>query len=270
MTLPQFEATVTLTPANRWDCGGIELFEATVTTMEEVAPDLVEEPAVMSFTTTVPRQVGLAGSSAIVTAALRALADRVGSSWDPVELAKTAWYVETEVLGWVAGPQDRVVQAYEGLVDMDFNQMWHAESYERLDPSALPPLFVAWNQSMGQPSTVAHAQVRQRWVDGDTEVVEVMHEFADLAASGRRSLDANAAAAEWPALLNRAFALRRSIWNITDIDEALVATGADLGAGVAFAGSGGAVVGCIADPTRMEMLATAYQGLGAGFAVITP
>ena len=62
----------------------------------------------------------MGGSSAIITAALRALCAyfnvRIPT---PIE-ANLALETETKELGVPAGLQDRVIQAYEGLVYMDF------------------------------------------------------------------------------------------------------------------------------------------------------
>ena len=62
------------------------------------------------WTSDIPRSVGLAGSSAIVVATLRALARPGDPAPDPLELAKLALLVEQD-LGIVAGLQDRAVQA---------------------------------------------------------------------------------------------------------------------------------------------------------------
>lgn len=270
MTVPQLQTTVSVTPADTWGFADTELLEATVAALHERRPELVDRPGAFTFETTIPRQVGLAGSSAIIMAALRALATRAGSSWDLVELARTTLEVETQVLRWAAGPQDRVVQAFAGLVDMDFATPWQASSYQRLDATNLPSLFVAWHRSTGAASNVAHTDVRQRWLDGEPVVCAAMTRFAELAVRGRHALDHSTARLEWPALMNEAFELRCQIWNITDVDTALVDAGRAIGAGVAFAGSGGAVVGSLADPELIPVAAQAYDDIDAGFLVLHP
>lgn len=270
MTLPAFEAQVRLAPADDWRFANIELLHATVEALASRHPEMVEQPGGFSVTTSIPRQVGLSGSSAIIIAALRTLAERCGHQWDLVELAKIALEVETEVLGWTAGPQDRVVQAYEGLLDMDFSHAWDASGYERLDATRLPPMFVAWNQTMGEPSSVAHTNVRERWEAGDENVTQTMKRFAELATEGRDALDNGSASSVWPRLMAEAFELRSGIWPITSIDRTLVETGQALGAGVAFAGSGGAVVGSVCDQQELDALARAYETIGAGFLALAP
>lgn len=270
LTLPQFAADATVTPSPDWDLADDSvLLRATIEALASRIPALVERPARLGFTTNIPRQVGLAGSSAIIIATLRALADFAGFEWDAVDLARTALEVETEVLGWAAGPQDRVVQAYEGLVDMDFAQPWDAARYRRLDPTALPQLFVAWSRDGGEASDVVHSDVRSRWEAGDAEVTSVMSQFASLARRGRAALDAGEAATTWPALMNEAFALRRRLWTIDAVSEKLVSIGCEAGAGVTFAGSGGAVVGCIPDSAAFAGLETGYTEAGFGFLQVT-
>ena len=62
----------------------------------------------------------MGGSSAIITAALRALCAYFNVEIPPAVQATLALETETRELGVPAGLQDRVIQAYEGLVYMDF------------------------------------------------------------------------------------------------------------------------------------------------------
>ena len=75
-----------------------ELVEATVRrfALELDAGALATE---VKWRTSVPRGVGLGGSSAIVIAALRALCDLHGTALDPARMAELALAVETEDLG---------------------------------------------------------------------------------------------------------------------------------------------------------------------------
>ncbi len=264
-TVAELCCTVTANAADQWDYGPPEqatLPAAAVAHLDATIPDLVARPAQIRFETTIPREVGLSGSSAIIIGVLRALADLAGQTWDPVELARTALEVETDRLGWAAGPQDRVIQAHGGLMDMDFASPWSAAGYRRLDPGLLPEVFVAWDERSATSSDAVHSDVRDRWLAGDAAVREGMARFAALAAEGRQALESGRPD-RWPDLLDEALALRRRFWVLAARDDALIAASTAVGAGVSLAGSGGAVVGVLRDPARADELETAIAQLGA-------
>ena len=72
------------------------------------------------YRSSIPRQVGLAGSSAIITATMKALLEFYQVEIPNEILPNLVLSVETEELGIKAGLQDRVIQTYEGCVFMDF------------------------------------------------------------------------------------------------------------------------------------------------------
>ena len=135
----------------------------------------------IEYDTTIPRQSGLGGSSAIIIAALRALKrfHRLPAEvLPPAELAALALSVETRELGIAAGLQDRVVQSYGGLTYMDFSGEGH---YERLDSGLLPRFGLAWMSELqlgSQESGQVHTPMRVRWEQGDPEVRRVIPEIA--------------------------------------------------------------------------------------------
>ena len=105
--------------------GGIRLVKATIKTFADycrrTGRELHERNFSVRYTSDVPRQVGMAGSSAIIVATLRCLMEfydlRV-----PLEVQPSlALAVERDELGIGAGLQDRVIQVYEGVVAMDFD-----------------------------------------------------------------------------------------------------------------------------------------------------
>ena len=208
----------------------------------------------LGFRSDIPRQVGLAGSSAIVVGALRALGAWFGVELHPAEVAERALAAEAEDLGIVAGPMDRVIQAYGGLVHMDLRAPRGAHSYRRLDPGLLPPLFVAWDPHPGEPSGVAHADVRARFTHVLVDEGLVCLERRDVAGLMR--------------LVDRNFDTRASIWKLRERDVAMVRLGRALGAAVKFCGSGGAVLGVMRDEAEFPALARAYAE--AGFPCIRP
>ena len=79
----------------------------------------------LSYDTNIPRQVGLAGSSAIVTATLNCLMKFFNLTESDLPKPRRASFilnVEMTELFIQAGLQDRVIQVYEGLVYMDFDK----------------------------------------------------------------------------------------------------------------------------------------------------
>ena len=76
-----------------------------------------------------------------------------------------------------SGLQDRVVQVYEGLVSMDFSESLMKSqghgTYRRLESRNLPFLFLAY---LADPSDSGkmHSTVRQRFDQGDQEVIDAM------------------------------------------------------------------------------------------------
>lgn len=207
--------------------------------------------------TTIPRSVGLGGSSAIVIATLCALAAHFGVPLEPTELAALALAAEVEELGIAAGPQDRLVQAHGGLVDMDFAH----GTIERLDAGLLPPCFLAWHTDAEQPSGQVHAALRARHVRGDRAVAAAMAALAALAGEGRDALERGDRQA-LARLVDRNFDLRAGVMELDPRHERMVALAREHGASAHFAGSGGAVLGLHDGPAHRERLRAAFATAG--------
>ena len=220
---------------------------------------------VLSFESDIPRQVGMAGSSAIIIAALRALGAWFSVTLDPMTVARLALWAETRILGISAGPQDRVIQAHGGVLAMDFaSSRWEVAP---VDPGSLPPMVLAWITSPGVNSGVVHDDIRQRFDAGDPEVVQAMATFPRLTADGVACLRGGDVDG-FRALMDRNFDQRASIWTLAEDDLAMVRLGREHGAAVKFCGSGGAVVAVPADPSGLAELESAYAA--AGFATARP
>jgi glucuronokinase len=217
-------------------------------------------PLAASIETTIPRSVGLGGSSAIVIATLRALCALHETRLDPPAIAELALAAEAEDLGIAAGPQDRVVQAHGGLLSMDFAQ----GTVESLDPAGLPPLFVAWREDHAEHSGAVHAPLRERVQRREPQAVTLLAELAAAARAGRDAI----AAADHPALaalVDRTFDLRAQLLELDPRHVRLVELAREHGSHATFAGSGGAVAG-IAGDAAWDALEAAYTADGCGFA----
>ncbi|MDP6410807.1 MAG: hypothetical protein QGI46_15635 [Planctomycetota bacterium] len=249
---------------------GARLLAATVARfaaagVERGLPVAGELPGItLGLRTDIPRQVGLAGSSALVIATLRALARTFEVELPPPVLAELALRAETEELGITAGPQDRVVQAAGGPVFMDFGR---EPRVERLDAALLPPLLLAWTRAPGRPSGTAHDKVRARFEHGDADVVSAMRTFARLAVEGLANLRAGRRGALLE-LVNENFDTRAAIWPLSDDDRALAELGRAHGAATKLSGSGGCVLAVVEDAARLPALRGAYEA--AGYAALIP
>ena len=227
----------------------------------------------LSYRTTIPRQVGLAGSSALVVATLRCLCEFASVEVPDDVLASVALAVETEQLGITAGLQDRVIQVYGGLVSMDFGEMTtdarfgvaHGE-YERVDASLLPSLFLAYRETAAESSGTYHRELRARFDAGDGMVRETMRALAALVPKGRAALQWNDHA-QFGSLVALNMELRQQLGPLPAAQLALIEAATRVKAPATFTGSGGAVVGVYDDADHLEALRTSYRGLDA---VIVP
>jgi galactokinase/mevalonate kinase-like predicted kinase len=253
--------------------GGIRLVKATIKRFVEYCDarrlTLHDRNFSIRYETTIPRQVGLAGSSAIIVATLRCLMEYYEVAM-PLEVQPSfVLSVEREELGIAAGLQDRVIQVYEGMVSMDFSRErerviegFRCYDYERLDPSLLPPVFLAYSDHLSEPTEVFHNDIRGRFDRGETKVVEAMKGFARLAAEARSALVGRDVAA-LGRLMNANFDLRRTIYELPAWQVQMVETARACGASAKFAGSGGAVVGLYADDAQFEKVRAALAEVGS-------
>ncbi len=232
----------------------------------------------IQYDTTIPRQLGLAGSSALVIGTIKALMDFYGLNDHQIPLAlqpKLALSVETDELGITAGLQDRVVQVYGGLVCMDFSEQYMFEvghgRYERVDMALLPRLYLAY-ASRPSDSGRIHSTVRFRFDQGDPKVVQGMRHLAALTDAARRALEAR----DYEALgklMDENFDTRRRMYGDECLGYAnlrMVELARSLGLPAKFPGSGGAIVGQCLDDDLLIRAEKAFTEEGFMFRVITP
>ncbi len=253
--------------------GGIRLIKATIKKFVDYCQAqgvaLHDRNFSVRYSTNVPRQVGLAGSSAIIVATLRCLMEFYDIAIPQEAQPSFVLRVEQEELGITAGLQDRVIQVYENLVYMDFSTSLERQvagltcyRYEPLDPGLLPPLYLAYHDALSEPTEVFHNNIRERFNRGEPEVVGAMVRFADLARQGREAL-VTGDTARLGRVMDENFDTRRGIYNLPSWQIAQVETARRCGASAQFAGSGGAIVGLYDGEAMFEALRRELGAIGS-------
>lgn len=250
--------------------GGLRLLKASLKRFRDYCHEngiaIPKKNCRLWYDTDIPMQVGLAGSSAIVTATFKGLLEFYGVTIPKPLLPGVILEVETRELGIPAGYQDRVIQVYEGVVFMDFDKGYldsHGHGrFEELDAALLPPLYVAYLDDLSEGTEVFHSDIRSRWERGDPQVTAAMKQFAQFAEDARSAL-MNREYHWLGRLMNENFDLRASLYKLSRKNIELVQTARALGCSSKFAGSGGAVVGILPDDSVFPRLEEAYAKMGA-------
>ncbi len=265
-----WEARVSLTPAKEVelpeDDGLRRIMDATIQVFEDRF-DSVQNGFSAEVTTTIPRQVGLAGSSAIEMAFMRCLMEHTSSvSPDPRELAELVQSVETDILGMVAGLQDRLPQAYGEMLHMDFRRdlmegRGYGE-YTSLNTSPLPPLWLAHAPS-GDDSGAVHSDIARRWEEGDSEMVAIIAELARGAELGMLAIESGENAF-LSLLIDANFDLRTELFGAAALGETfeMVELARSLGSCAKQSGSGGAIFGIVPSDEFDSLAAPAFAEHG--------
>lgn len=209
------------------------------------------------YLSTIPRQVGLAGSSAIITATMKALIQFYGIKIAKEFLPSLILATEKEELGINAGLQDRVIQVYEGCVYMDFNKKIFDKKgygqYTSLNKENLPNLYMAYKTELSKVSGLVLNDIRIRYEQKDPLVLETLRRIADIAREGRDAIN-DRDYDRLDKLINENFDLRCKIMNISDENMQMVKIARACGASAKFAGSGGSIIGIYHDDEMLNRL----------------
>ncbi len=230
--------------------GGERLVKAAIRTFHRYARSnnlqLHNRNFAVRYRSSIPRQVGLAGSSAIVTATMRALI-KFYQIDVPIEvLPSLILSAEKDELGINAGLQDRVIQTYEGCVYMNFaKEIMDAKGhgqYERLDTSLLPNLYIGYKTQLSKVSGVVLNDLATRYKNNDPLTLQTLARLAQVAEEGKTAL-LKRDYVTLNRLINENFDLRRKIMNISDSNIEMVECARACGASAKFPGSGGSIIG---------------------------
>ncbi len=218
------------------------------------------------WSTDIPRSVGLAGSSAIITATLRALAQRWRYDLEPQVLAALALETEAVELGVAAGWMDRAVQANDRPTLVDTRTCTdhgghRVPTMTAVRPGAPVALVVAWDPAGAAPSGRLHGELHERAAAGEPLVVRTVERLVEAAGAAadaveRGDLDALADA------VDATCELRDALGALDATTAALAASARRHGAAATSAGSGGAVL-AVPRSTEAEQLAETFRRHGA-------
>lgn len=230
--------------------GGMRLLKATIKVFYEYCTKagikLEEKNFTIRYSSDIPRRLGLAGSSAIITAGMKALMSFYGLRIPKPILANLILSVETQELKISAGLQDRVAQVYETPVFMNFDKAIMDKQgfgeYEPFSSKLLPPLYIAYRTDQCSGSEVVHNDLRARYNYKEDAVLQAIEEWGDLSVKFKDALRQKHLN-DLPQLIDRNFDLRNSLMNISTENIEMVNTARSVGASAKFTGSGGAIIG---------------------------
>lgn len=219
----------------------------------------------IEFESTIPREVGLAGSSAIITAILRCLLAYYEVSIPEKQQANLILAVETKEMGISAGLQDRVVQVYEHPVYMDFGKELMERNgygeYRMISPDLFQNFYIAYSSGEAEGSDVVHNDLRGRYDAGDAKVHQVMAELSILTEDFLSSLNLGQAK-KLATCMSRNFDLRQSICQISKRNAEMITLARSVGASAKFTGSGGAIIGNYSSEEMYQNLEEVFAAKG--------
>ena len=223
----------------------------------------------LSWTTDIPRSVGLAGSSALAVGVIEATAALWDVSLDRRVVAALALSAERDVLGIAAGWQDRIIQAFGECVLVDAGSMATVDGLSVPTASVLAPcaapdapisFVVGWNEATATTSDGYHGPLRAL----ASSLAAPMESLAGLARHASRALTAG-----------NVDELARAVddgWNLRQACAPLRADHADLvervrstGVAATTPGSGGSVVAVSADEDRVVDAIAALEDAGCSW-----
>ncbi|MGI9431529.1 MAG: hypothetical protein ACR2PQ_04910 [Myxococcota bacterium] len=226
---------------------GGDLFDLPRAVLRHLGPGA---PVHIRYESEIPLQSGVAGSTALLVALLRALlAWRNEPAPEPHALAERAREIERGELGITCGYVDHYMTVFGGCQFVDFRGKTPegsvaTEPYATLEPIEVElPLVLAFT-GVRHSSDSVHRPIRERWLAGETKVVQAYERCNEIGHLGKQAL-LRGDHARLGSLMNENHALQRDLGGSGESNEALIsaALGAGaLGAKLAGAGDGGTVV----------------------------
>lgn len=165
--------------------------------------------------------------------------------------------VETNELGISAGLQDRVAQAYEAPVFMDFDRETMENQgygiYKKLSAKNFPPFYIAYRKNLSEGTEIVHNNLKARFEIGDPKVLQAMLRWGQITEEFKIALN-EGDQDKMHELINENFDLRRKTVRISEGNIEMVELARSVGASAKFTGSGGAIIGTYKNETMFNKL----------------
>lgn len=223
---------------------------------------LYDLKAKISIKNNIPVQAGLAGSTATLSSVLSAVLAFTGQKYNKYHLAELNRVIELNYMKCHCGYQDAYMTTFGGLNYLDFRgkeyyRELNQEIYATVEPLSsfvqrLP--FVVAHTGIKHHSGNFHKPLRERWLDGEKEIVEGYKEIADIAREGKKALLKE----DWKELaylMNKNHEIQDSICDSGEKNNYMIKIAREngaLGAKLAGAGGGGTIIALTLEPERTK------------------
>ncbi|MFO7636300.1 MAG: hypothetical protein R6W96_03225 [Clostridia bacterium] len=219
----------------------------------------------------IPVQAGLSGSTAILSSLLYGILAFTGKSVNRYELAEMNRIIELHYLKCQCGYQDAYMTTFGGLLYLDFRGKEYYrelkdETYatvENLSAHVDELPFLVAHGGVMHNSGHFHKPLRQRWLEGEKQVVDGYREIAELARFGKKALLGK----DWEQLgilMNRNHKIQDALAPSGEENNALIRTALEngaYGAKLAGAGGGGTVIILARDIAGMKDILSRKENL---------
>lgn len=236
----------------------VDLAKAVLTGMK-IQPGMHKFRLVTS--TEIPMQAGLAGSTALVAAVFGAVAKQIGISLNRHQTAEAIREIEYDVMKVVCGFQDQYMAVFGGLNFLDFRDKGSHIAADAQPLATVEPLagqvtgplpIVLAHTGVKHHSGSVHKSVRERWLDGETEVRTGYERIQHLARWGKTAL----LTGDWESLaaaMNENQQIQRDFGSSGEVNDRLIEVALKNGAiaaKLAGAGQGGTILALTFEPER--------------------
>ena len=230
--------------------GGVRLIKGMIKVFYEHCAknniQLASKNFTIRYKSNIPLRLGLAGSSAIISACLKALCLFYEVYISPATFANLVLSVENDELGISAGLQDRVAQAFEKPIFMNFDKEIMEKQgygdYKVLHTDNFPSFYIAFRKNLSEGTETLHNNLKARYNIGEEKVLQAMTRWGQITEEFKTALQNNDNRTMHE-LINENFDLRKELVPISKGNIEMVDLARSVGASAKFTGSGGAIIG---------------------------